>query len=284
MKNQLQVNNEKEQVIAIDSREVADMLGKKHSELLQEIEGRKDGKNVGIIPTLEKGNFHLSNYFIESSYKAGTRNYKCYLITKLGCELLGNKQQGERGIIFSAKYVERFNQMEKELAFGKFNLPSTYKEALLALVAAEEEKELLIAQNKEQEELLTIQAPKVDLYEDFMSKDNLYSVGDIAKTLAIKDMGKNNLYKYLRLNKIFMDRYEAYQKHVKAGHVIHRNRTYTYGNEDKQKTVTEICGYFTPKGVEYLYKKLKKDGYVTPKSLEKVVEELKPITEIQKEI
>ena len=92
-------------------------------------------------------------------------------------------------------------------------------------------------------------------------------------------MGKNNLYKYLRWNKIFMDGYEAYQRYVKSGHVVHRNRTYTYGKGENAKTKTEICGYFTPKGVEYLYKKLKRDGYKTPKTLEKVVEELKPTTD-----
>lgn len=103
------------QLATIDSREVAEMLGKEHSELLKEIEGRKDNKNVGIIPTLEKGNFHLSNYFIPSTYRSGTREYKCYLVTKMGCELLGNKQQGEKGILFTAKYVERFNEMEQAI-------------------------------------------------------------------------------------------------------------------------------------------------------------------------
>lgn len=100
----------------LDSREVAEMLGKEHSELLKEIEGRKDGKNVGLIPVLTKGNFHLVNYFIEDCYKdkKGQRR-KCYQITKMGCELIGNKQQGEKGILFTAKYVERFNEMEKAI-------------------------------------------------------------------------------------------------------------------------------------------------------------------------
>ena len=109
------ITMEGKEIPVIDSREVAEMLGKEHYELLKEIEGRKDSKNVGIIPTLEKGNFHLSNYFIPSTYKAGKREYKCYLCTKMGCELVGNKQQGEKGILFSAKYVERFNQYEEAL-------------------------------------------------------------------------------------------------------------------------------------------------------------------------
>lgn len=100
----------------LDSREVAKMLGKEHPEVLKEIEGRKDNKNVGIIPVLTKGNFHLVDYFIESSYidKKGEER-KCYLVTKMGCELLGNKLQGEKGILFTAKYVKRFNEMEEHL-------------------------------------------------------------------------------------------------------------------------------------------------------------------------
>ena len=101
------------QLATIDSREVAEMLGKGHAELLRDIDGRDN--YVGIIPTLEKANLALSNYFIPSTYRAGTREYKCYEVTKMGCELLGNKQQGEKGILFTAKYVERFNQMEQAI-------------------------------------------------------------------------------------------------------------------------------------------------------------------------
>jgi phage regulator Rha-like protein len=111
-KNLLSLSNNE---LTIDSREVAEMLGKEHSYVLREIDGSKDGNTIGIIPTLEKANFALSNYFIPSTYKAGTREYKCYLVTKMGCELLGNKQQGEKGILFTAKYVERFNLMERSI-------------------------------------------------------------------------------------------------------------------------------------------------------------------------
>lgn len=108
--------NDSERVNVIDSREVAEMLGKEHSELMKDIKG--SGKNKGIIPILEKGNFHVSEYFIESAYKTSGNNktYNCYLVTKMGCEMLGNKLQGEKGILFTAKYVKKFNDMEKALA------------------------------------------------------------------------------------------------------------------------------------------------------------------------
>ena len=102
------------EIPVIDSREVAEMFGIEHKEVLRKIDG--GAKEVGLIPTLISGNFPPINYFIESSYKdTRNRTKKCYLVTKMGCELLGNKQQGEKGILFSAKYVERFNQYEEAL-------------------------------------------------------------------------------------------------------------------------------------------------------------------------
>lgn len=108
------IKMEGKEIPVIDSREVAEMLGKGHPELLRDIEGRDN--HVGIIPSLMKANLASIDYFIESTYKdSRNRTKKCYLVTKMGCELLGNKQQGEKGIVFSAKYVERFNQYEEAL-------------------------------------------------------------------------------------------------------------------------------------------------------------------------
>ena len=148
--------NEGKEITVIDSREVAEMMGKKHSEIIQYLEGLnyKDGrvKITGIIPTLEQsGDLQVANYFIESTYNDRGRTKKCYLVTKMGCEMLGNKQQGEKGILFTAKYVERFNQYEEQLKeLTQPKLPQTYKEALYALIEAEEEKERLMLENEQQ--------------------------------------------------------------------------------------------------------------------------------------
>ena len=113
-KNLTITTNKGREIYVIDSREVAEMMGRTHSDIMKMIQG--SGKNLGIIPVLLKGNFHVSEYFIESSFKdTSGKSNKCYLVTKLGCEMLGNKQQGEKGILFTAKYVERFNEYEKRL-------------------------------------------------------------------------------------------------------------------------------------------------------------------------
>ena len=115
-KNLTITTNEGKEIPVIDSREVAEMLESKHYKILEKLEGTKDSKTKGIIPILAAHDFVVSNYFIESSYKdkSGKEN-KCYLCTKLGCDFLANKFTGEKGILFTAKYVERFNEYEKRL-------------------------------------------------------------------------------------------------------------------------------------------------------------------------
>lgn len=113
-------------VQTIPSYEVAEMMEREHSKVLKMLEGEtyKDGRTkvVGIIPTLRKASSRVSDYFIESTYKVEGNNktYKCYECTKMGCELLANKMTGEKGILFTAKYVAKFNAMEKAI-----ELPST---------------------------------------------------------------------------------------------------------------------------------------------------------------
>lgn len=270
----------------INSREVAEMTGKKHNNLMRDIKG--------YVKVLED-NSKLSspNFFIESTYvNSQNKVQPCYELTRKGCDMVANKMTGEKGILFTAAYVTRFEEMEKEIAMKQFNLPTTFKEALLMLVEAEEEKERLIADNNKKQELLVAQAPKIDLYNDFVNKDNIYSVNEIAKCLAIKNLGRNKLYKWLRWNKIFIgETYEAYQRYINSGYVVHRVTSYEVPKYEmvldkktgkkvktvvETKKINETKAFFTAKGVEWLYKKLVKAGEIIPKTLNEVMNELTP--------
>ena len=109
--NELMINK---RVETIESIEVAKMMDKEHKEIMWMIDGNKKRGIVGIKPTIElSADLHLSDYFIENTYKDSmNRNKKCYSVTKMGCELLANKLTGEKGILFSARYVKRFNEMQ----------------------------------------------------------------------------------------------------------------------------------------------------------------------------
>lgn len=123
--NELLVFNQK--ALTIDSREVAEMMDTSHDQIIRKLEGAKDRK--GIIEVLTDNQMVVSNYFIESSYKDGSgKQNKCYLCTKMGCEFLANKFTGKKGIIFTAKYVDKFNKMEKAI---KTQIPQTYEEMII---------------------------------------------------------------------------------------------------------------------------------------------------------
>lgn len=103
----------------ISTREVAQMMGKEHWHVLRMLEG--DATHKGIIPALVNDTqLGVVDFFRESSYiddKGEER--KCYMCTKKGCDMLAHKMTGEKGILFTAKYINRFYDMETKLKFYK---------------------------------------------------------------------------------------------------------------------------------------------------------------------
>lgn len=139
MVNNLTVTEQDGQFL-VDSREVAEMIGKRHDHLLRDIEGYVTV--LSQTPTLG-----ADQYFVESTYQSGTgKSYKHYLLTKMGCEMVANKMIGEKGIIFSAQYVKAFNRMEKELME-----PKTELEVLAATVnnMVQQEKRITVIENEQ---------------------------------------------------------------------------------------------------------------------------------------
>ncbi|MGN1358702.1 MAG: Rha family transcriptional regulator [Bacilli bacterium] len=92
----------------VDSREVAEMINVRHADLLKNIRNYCD--------VLAEGNFSLGDFFIESTYlDANKQERPCYLLTKQGCEMVANKLTGEKGVLFTAQYVQAFNEMEQHI-------------------------------------------------------------------------------------------------------------------------------------------------------------------------
>ncbi|KLD54771.1 Rha family transcriptional regulator [Limosilactobacillus fermentum] len=116
-KNELikQVNNQE----AMDSRDVAKMIGKRHRDLMRDIRryisdleesAKLRSRDMEMDPKLDS-----SKFFIESSYVSQQgKELPCYLLTKQGCEFVANKLTGKKGTIFTATYVGLFNQYQAE--------------------------------------------------------------------------------------------------------------------------------------------------------------------------
>ena len=92
----------------LTSMEVAQMVGKQHSDLLKDIRR--------YIAQLGEGKIPSSDFFTESTYQnSQNKTMPCYIVTKKGCEFIAHKLTGQKGTEFTAKYINRFHEMEREL-------------------------------------------------------------------------------------------------------------------------------------------------------------------------
>ncbi|HGT1502561.1 Rha family transcriptional regulator [Clostridioides difficile] len=180
----------------VESREVAELIEKKHDNLLRDIRGYKK-----ILE--DSSNLRSQDFFIESTY-INTQNkiQPCYLLTKKGCDMVANKMTGEKGIIFTAIYVTKFEEMEQELKEQQPKLPTTYKEALQQLLIEVEEKEQLQLENQEKDKVIQLQQPKVLFADAVASSDDSILVGELAKLIKQNgvDIGQNRLFAWMREN------------------------------------------------------------------------------------
>lgn len=95
-------------VEVVESRQVAEVIGKEHNKLLRDIRN--------YCEYLNEAKIGLVDFFIESSYTDSKGEARpCYLCTRKGCEMIANKLTGKKGVTFTAMYVKAFHEMETKL-------------------------------------------------------------------------------------------------------------------------------------------------------------------------
>lgn len=108
----------------IDSREVAEMVGKEHNKLLRDIRS--------YIEQLGESKIGHTDFFTESTYKTEqNKTMPCYLVTKKGCEFIAHKLTGIKGTEFTAKYINRFHEMEDKIQYQFQNISTEMKAILM---------------------------------------------------------------------------------------------------------------------------------------------------------
>lgn len=119
----------------VDSREVAEMVKKRHANLVRDIENYQEVLN-------QNSKLSSDDYFIENTYQAGTgKQYKNYLLTKKGCDMVANKMTGAKGTLFTAMYVDAFHKMEEHIKQSQLNVPQTPMQALEMMFSVQKEQQ-----------------------------------------------------------------------------------------------------------------------------------------------
>ncbi|WP_218964717.1 Rha family transcriptional regulator [Streptococcus suis] len=95
-------------IVGIDSRTVAEWTGKQHSELMKDI--RRYGEY------LKQEKIPATDFWQETTYTASNgKENPCYMITKKGCEFIQHKMTGQKGAVFTAKYINYFWEQGERL-------------------------------------------------------------------------------------------------------------------------------------------------------------------------
>lgn len=185
--------------LKMTSREIAEITGKRHDNVMRDIRNME--------PAWEKVNA-LKFELVEYVDKKGEKRLE-YQLDKREVLYVATKWNDE----IRARIILRWEELENNLNGNQnvISLPQNYEEALEHLLIQVRENKKLIAENK-------VLQPKADFYDAVTQSEDTIDVGEVAKVLAIKGYGRNNLFKFLREQNVLMHNNQPYQKYIDNGY------------------------------------------------------------------
>lgn len=98
----------------VTSMEVAQMVNKEHSKLIRDIRRYCKQINEANIGLVDECKISPVDFFIETTYLDSKGEERpCFNVTRKGCEFIANKLTGQKGTEFTARYVNRFHELEE---------------------------------------------------------------------------------------------------------------------------------------------------------------------------
>ena len=213
---------------AITSREIAELTGKEHRNVLRDCDRLNENYNKLGMPKIEQGYYFLEN--------TGTQQHREMRLSKMQSMDLMTGYKIELRIKVNRRWEELENTQQK------FLVPQTFSEALkLASMQAEK----LEIQDQQIKKML----PRSEFVDVVFNTDKLLQGSEVCKLLNLP-FGNVTLYKRLReLGIFFKDKNEPLQRYVDAGY-FRLKEEYVPNLEN-----FIIRAYFTQKGLGFIAKK-----------------------------
>lgn len=227
---------------------VAEVFEKKHQHVLEAI------RNLDCSEEFGRSNFRHISY--KDTYG---REQSAISMTRDGFTFLAMGFTGKKAAAWKEKFIAAFNQLEKLTQPQPLAIQGDLADMLLLagkqLKEANQRVTLLELTNKKLE-------PKAECFEQFLDTKDAIPFSAFIKSIQVKHnvfgiLGRNLLFKYLRDKGIIaLHSSEPKQEYVSRGYF-----TLILIPIGKNKTVSQPL--ITPKGVEWLYNKLKQDPAIT---------------------
>lgn len=232
----------------ITSLEVAEMIGKDHSNLLKDI--RRYTEQSAEVK------IDLGEFFIETTYQdANNQERPCYQVTRKGCEFISNKLTGIKGTEFTAKYINKFHEMKDIIN----EIPTGSNLIALAVIEAQkmlEQKDNIIAQ---QTQVIGELKPKADYTDTILKSTSLVTINQIAKDYGISGQALNAILHTEKVQYKQSDQWLLYAAHQACGYTHSQtiNITRSDGSADVKMNTK-----WTQKGRLFIYNLLKSTGLI----------------------
>lgn len=211
----------------LTSLEVAEMIDKTHANLLKDIKR--------YCKQLAEVKINSGDFFQESTYKdANSQERPCYKITKKGCEFVAHKLTGIKGTIFTAKYINRFHNLESIILQKENNSVSavSFKEQVECIK--------IIA-----EDLHVNEVSKLVMYQK-LCESNHVPTNFLPDYVASDSREKKTATELLKQFQLPLSASKFNQLLIKEGILEERERTSSTGKNGKKKFKA-----LTEKGLEY---------------------------------
>lgn len=225
---------------------VAEKFGKEHNKVIRDIQ------NLSCSDEFRAANFGVSSYI-----SLQNKELPMYVMTKDGFSFLVMGYTGVKAGMFKEEYIKAFNKMEETIKNGGFNVPKSFREALL--LAAEQQEVIENQQKQIEEKNAKIEAdkPKVLFSEAVSASNKSILVRELAKLITQNgyQIGEKQLYERLRkagyLCSVGESRNQPTQTYMNIGLFEIKKRVIMDGDEAKVYNTTVV----TTKGVHYFINK-----------------------------
>lgn len=241
----------------MSSLEIAQLTSKQHSHVMRDIR------------TLLEQGVAESNFGLGSYSDANGQNRPCYNLTKKGCLILASGYDAK----LRERIIDRWEELENEKRNGGFQVPTSFKEALLLAAHQQELIEQQQRQIEQKQEVIDLQqseiaksAPKVSYYDTTLQSVNTMTTTQVAKQIGM-DAGKLN--KKLKESGIIFRQSGQWLLHSpydKWG--MHATRTQTYTRSDGS-TGTSTYTVWTEKGRRFIIA-LRDNGWNPRKAVKQI--------------
>lgn len=240
--------------LLVDSRDVAEMTGKRHDHLIRDIDGY-----VAILN--QTPSLGADNFFIESYYEAGTgKSYKCYLLTRKGCDMVANKMTGKKGVLFTAAYVTKFEEMERTISMQQ-PLPSYMIDDPIGRaekwIQERKERDALETKSLMLEQRVKEYEPKASYVDEILQSKNTVTVTQIAKDYGLTGQELNNILHEEKVQYKLNGQWLLYQKHQDKGYT--KSNTVDIYHKNGERSV-KMNTRWTQRGRLFIHELLNKRG------------------------